>query len=97
MERALTLLESSINNRGEKTAASGHMFDNKPWGGITSQYAESTRKLHERKWTKIMEAVSVHLIDRSGGLSKLGVSNTTSAGRTRIVVSDEGSDEDSAP
>ncbi|KAH9018449.1 hypothetical protein EDB84DRAFT_1442430 [Lactarius hengduanensis] len=87
LERALTQLESSTN-RNMKTTG----FDNNPWGGITSQYAESTHKLPDRKWAQILEAVSVYLVDRSGG--KLAVLDTISSGRTNIVVSDEEEDLD---
>ncbi|KAH8979778.1 hypothetical protein EDB86DRAFT_3088552 [Lactarius hatsudake] len=82
LERALTQLESSTNGNMRTTG-----FDNNPWGGITSQYAELTHKLSDRKWAQIFEAISVHLTDRSGG--KLAVLDTHSSGRTNIVVSDE--------
>ncbi|KAH9036094.1 hypothetical protein EDB84DRAFT_1198809 [Lactarius hengduanensis] len=87
LERALTQLESNTNGNMKTTG-----FDNNPWGGITSQYAESTHKLPDRKWAQILEAVSVYLVDRSGG--KLAVLDTISSGRTNIVVSDEEEDLD---
>ncbi|KAH9031201.1 hypothetical protein EDB85DRAFT_1891189 [Lactarius pseudohatsudake] len=87
LEHALTQLESNTNGNMKTTG-----FDNNPWGGITSQYAESTHKLPDCKWAQILEAVSVYLVDRSGG--KLAVLDTISSGRTNIVVSDEEEDLD---
>lgn len=92
MERALTLFETGADIRENKTSAGGgHAFDNKPWGGITLQYAGSTGDLPDRKWRQIMEAASVYVVDRGGGPSKAteDLSDIPMGGRTRIAVSDE--------
>ena len=56
LERALSLYEMAGNDirnepeaRGSKKS-SNYRFDNKPWGIVTSNYAESTYYLSENRW-----------------------------------------------
>ncbi|KAF8316240.1 hypothetical protein F5887DRAFT_1089139 [Amanita rubescens] len=61
LERALSLYEvtgSDIREDREPNGSkksSSYGFDNKPWGSVTSNYAESTSRLSENRWTRIVE------------------------------------------
>ncbi|KAI9446078.1 hypothetical protein H4582DRAFT_2069422 [Lactarius indigo] len=96
LERGLTLFKTGVNIRDEKaTNNTSRAFDNNPWGGVACQYSQSTSDLRERKWVQIMRAASVYLADRVGNSNmETQRSSVIPDGRSKIVVSDDGTDEE---
>ncbi|KAI9428784.1 hypothetical protein H4582DRAFT_2066461 [Lactarius indigo] len=96
LERGLTLFKTGVNIRDEKaTNNTSRAFDNNPWGGVACQYSQSTSDLCERKWVQIMHAASVYLADRVGNSNmETQRSSVIPDGRSKIVVSDDGTDEE---
>ncbi|KAI9428948.1 hypothetical protein H4582DRAFT_2090488 [Lactarius indigo] len=96
LERGLTLFKTGVNIRDEKaTNNTSRAFDNNPWGGVACQYSQSTSDLRERKWVQIMRAASVYLADCVGNSNmETQRSSVIPDGRSKIVVSDDGTDEE---
>ncbi|KAI9434795.1 hypothetical protein H4582DRAFT_2059913 [Lactarius indigo] len=96
LERGLTLFKTGVNIRDKKaTNNTSHAFDNNPWGGVACQYSQSTSDLRERKWVQIMRTASVYLADHVGNLNmETQRSSVIPDGRSKIVVSDDGTDEE---
>ncbi|KAI9430960.1 hypothetical protein H4582DRAFT_2085724 [Lactarius indigo] len=96
LECGLTLFKTGVNIRDEKaTNNTSRAFNNNPWGGVTCQYSQSTSDLCERKWVQIMRAASVYLADRVGNSNmETQCSSVIPDGRSKIVVSDDGTDEE---
>ncbi|KAI9441549.1 hypothetical protein H4582DRAFT_2055430 [Lactarius indigo] len=96
LEHGLTLFKTGVNIQDEKaTNNTSRAFDNNPWGGVACQYSQSTSDLRERKWVQIMRAASVYLADRVGNSNmETQRSSVIPDGRSKIVVSDDGTDEE---
>ncbi|KAI9431484.1 hypothetical protein H4582DRAFT_2084958 [Lactarius indigo] len=96
LEHGLTLFKTGVNIRDEKaTNNTSRAFDNNPWGGVVCQYSQSTSDLRERKWVQIMRAALVYLADRVGNSNmETQRSSVIPDGRSKIVVSDDGTDEE---
>ena len=64
LERALSLYEvtgNDIRNEPEASSSkksSNYSFDNKPWGIVMSNYAESTSHLSKNRWAQIVQGVA---------------------------------------
>jgi hypothetical protein len=96
LERALTLHQTGVNIRddGDKRLNNvARTFESNPWGGIACQYAQSTRKIPERKWKEIILAASAYISERSTTNAVAQMSSVAgSNGRGRIMVSDDEAD-----
>ena len=64
LERTLSLYEAMGNDIRNEPEASGskkssnYRFDNKPWGIVTSNYAESTSHLSANRWAQIVQGAA---------------------------------------
>lgn len=94
MEHALTLYRTGVDireDRRDPILLQAHAFDSNPWGGIASQYAQSTRKIPKHKWEQIIQAASPHISDQSGSTTnaETRMPSAGTHGRSRIIVSDD--------
>ena len=103
VERALSLYEVMGNDtRNESEASSSkkssnYRFDNKPWGIVTSNYAESTSHLSKNRWVQIVQGAAEYFGENmASSTSKLlspAFGDEVDAHRSIAVRSDDDDEE----